>query len=190
MTNIKQEITNDLKKITDIVDLDSINAVIKQDETLKDLIITKNTLQNISKWALNGESDYEIAKNLEISKKELDYLLKICPSILVVMQHSRAFADVVVAGTLFQTAIGGKTIKKKMPIKIKDYENGSCIGEHVEIIEIEETTEPNPLLLKFLAEHKLSEQFGKEKVDNNKIHREIIDAMTPEQLETIEILGK
>ena len=48
----------------------------------------------------------------------------------------------------------------------------------------------NPYLLKYLAENKLSEQFGKVKQDNTKEHREVIDAMSDEELQMIEKLGK
>ena len=101
------------------------------------------------------------------------------------MQHSQAYADIVVAGSLYQTAIGGHTIKRKMPIKIKEYEDGRVVGEHVEIVEYDEVQKPNPDLLRYLAEHKLSENFGKVKVDNTKQHREIVEAMSEEAAELI-----
>lgn len=181
-TNTKQE----LNKITDTVNVDELNNVIKMDGTIESLTITKKTLRNIAQWALDGKSQFEIAQNLELSSLEWDYLKKICPAILMVMQHSQAYADVVVAGTIYQTAIGGQIIKKKVPMKVKDYNSyGKVIGEHYENVEIEETTQPNPYLLKFLAEHKLSEKLGDKVVDNSAEHRKIIDNMTEEELKII-----
>ncbi len=191
MARNKKELKEELKQITDTVDIDMTNQVIQMSEELGKFELTKKTLNNIAKWALDGKSQFEIAQNLELSKKEWAYLCKVCPAILFVMQHSQAYADIVIAGSLYQTAIGGHTIKKRVPIKIKEYNDyGKCIGEHIEIVEYDETQPPNPYLLKYLAENKLSEQFGKVKVDNSKEHRKVVDVMSEEELEAIEQLGK
>lgn len=185
MAKTKREIKKELQKITDTIDIDELNKTIEIDGNFHDLIITKKTLKNIAEWALDGKSQFEIAQNLELTSLEWEYLLKVCPSIMIVMQHSTAYADLVVAGTLYQTAIGGQKIKKKVPLKIREYDNGRVIGEHYEMVEIEEITQPNPNLLKYLAEHKLSEQFGDKKVDSSEEHRKIIDAMTEDELAEI-----
>lgn len=190
MARTKKELKQELKEITDTVDIDMTNQVIAMSEELGSFEITKKTLNNIAKWALDGKSQFEIAQNLELSQKEWAYLLKVCPTILYVMKHSQAFADIVVAGSLYQTAIGGHTIKRKAPIKIKDYEDGRVVGEHVEIVEYDEVQKPNPDLLRYLAEHKLSENFGKVKMDNSKEHREVVDVMSDEELKTIERLSE
>ena len=185
MARTRKELKQELKNITDTVDLDITNQVIEMSGELGTFELSKKTLNNIAKWALDGKSQFEIMQNLELSKKEWDYLIKICPVILLVMQHSQAYADIVVAGSLYQTAIGGHTIKRKTPIKIKEYEDGKVVGEHVEIVEYDEVQKPNPDLLRYLAEHKLSENFGKVKVDNTKQHREIVEAMTDETADLI-----
>lgn len=189
MARTKKDLKQELNKITDTVNIELTNQVLSMSEELQDFHLTKKTLNNIAKWALDGKSQFEIAQNLELSKKEWAYLCNVCPAILLVMQHSQAYADIVVAGTLYQTAIGGHTIHKKVPIKIKEYDNGRVIGEHVEIVEYDEVQPSNPYLLKYLAENKLSEQFGKVKTDNSKEHREVIDVMSDEELKTIEKLG-
>ena len=191
MARTKKDIKEELTKITDTVDIDMANKVIElSGEFENDFQITKRTLTNIAKWALDGKSQHEIQQNLELNDKEWKYLLRVCPSILLVMQRSTSYADLVVAGTLYQTAIGGHTIKKRMPIKIKEYNDyGKCVGEHVEMVEYEEVQAPNPYLLKYLAENKLSENFGKAKIDNSKEHREIVDIMSDEELKMIEKLG-
>ena len=48
----------------------------------------------------------------------------------------------------------------------------------------------NPYLLKYLAEHKLSEQFGKEKVDNSAEHRGVIDNMSEEEIKAFQEMSK
>ena len=188
---MKKELKKELNKITDVVDYNEMNKIINDSGQLEHFSLTKKTLTNIAEWALDGKSQFEIAHNLELTPLEWQYLIGVCPAILLVMQHSRAYADIVVAGTLFQTAIGGQKIKKKVPMKVKEYtvdEKGRSIvvGEHYEMVEIEETTPANPYLLKYLAEHKLSEQFGKETKDNSAEHRGIIDAMTEEERKAFE----
>lgn len=190
MARNKKELKQELKKITDTVNIELTNKVINLSDEIKDFQLTEKTLNNIAKWALDGKSQFEIAQNLELSKKEWAYLCNVCPSILLVMQHSQAYADIVIAGSLYQTAIGGHTIHKKAPIKIKEYDNGRVIGEHIEYAEWDEIQPSNPYLLKYLAENKLSENFGKVKTDNSKEHREVIDAMTEEELKTIESLNE
>lgn len=190
MARTRKELKEELKKITDTVDIEFTNQIIENSGELEKFELTEKTLKNIAKWALDGKSQFEIAQNLELSKKEWAYLCKVCPAILFVMQRSQAYADIVVAGTLYQTAIGGHTIHRKVPIKIKDYDNGRVMGEHIEYAEYDEVQPANPYLLKYLAENKLSENFGKTKVDNSKEHREVIDAMSDEELKIIESLSK
>lgn len=190
MARTKSDLKKELNKITDTVNIDLVNQVIQMGGELENFKLDKRVLTNIAKWALDGKSQFEIAQNLELSKKEWSYLCNVCPSILLVMQHSKAYADLVVAGTLYQTAIGGHTIHRKQPIKIKEYDDGRVIGEHIEYAEWDEVQPSNPFLLKYLAENKLSENFGKVKSDNSKEHREVVDIMTEEELNLIEKLDK
>lgn len=189
MAKSRKELQKELNKITDTIDIDFTNAILQQGNVLENFNITKKTLQNIATWSLDGKSEFEIRQNLELTKEEWAYLIKVCPTILQVMQHSKAYAEIVLIGSIYQTAIGGHKIKKKMPMKIKDYENGRCVGEHVEIIEYEETQPSNPYLLKWLAENKMGENFGKTKVDNSQEHREIVDNLDTETLNVIESMG-
>ena len=189
MARKTKEIKEELNRITDTVDIALMNQVIDLSGQIENFHLTKKTLNNIAKWALDGKSQFEIAQNLELSKKEWAYLCKVCPAIILVMQHSQAYADVVIAGTLYQTAIGGNTIHKKIPIKIKEYDNGRVVGEHIEYAEYDEVQPPNAYLLKYLAENKLSENFGKVKTDSSKEHREVVDVMSDEELATIERLS-
>ena len=183
--NIKNEIKKELKTIADTVDIDYVNNAL-DNAGIKTIDISQKTLMNIGKWCLDGKSEFEIRQNLELTIQEWNYLLKTCPAIVVVMQHSMAYAEMVIGGTLFQTAIGGKKVKKKIPLKVHEYnEYGKVCGEHYEMVEVEEETQPNPYLLKFLAENKLSEQFGNKKTDNSKEYKDIIDTMTEDEIKAI-----
>lgn len=179
--------SNIIKKYVDDSSVEIVNQMIKVQGSLGEFEVSKQTLVNVSKWALNGSSDDEIRQNLELSPKQWQTLVAICPTLLLIMGHSRALADVVIAGTLFETAVGGKKIRKQIPVRVRDYnENGKIIGEHYETYEYEEELPPNALLLKFLAENKLSEKFGKVKVDNDKEYKNIIDNMTEEERKLFE----
>ena len=79
----------------------------------------------------------------------------------------------------------GKIIKKKVPMKVRDYVEGKIVGEHYEYVEVEEETQPNPYLLKFLAENKLSEKCGGSKKDSADEHREVIENMTEDEINAI-----
>lgn len=183
--NIKNEVMHELNELSGVVDLDMVNTTLRANG-ISNLDLSKKTLMNIGKWALDGKSEFEIRQNLELTSQEWAYLLKTCPAIVVILQHSTAYADMIVGGTLLQTAIGGKIVKKKVPMKVHDYnENGKVIGEHYEMVEVEEETQPNPMLLKFLAENKLSEKFGGKVVDNSKEFRDVIENMTDEQIKII-----
>lgn len=183
------------QKIINNTDVDFVNKMIEKSE-ITDFQLSKSTLSNIASWALNGASDAEIRKNLDLNKKQWSILVTICPALLIIMENSRAMADMVIAGSLFQTAIGGKRIKKQIPVKVKDYDfdpktgKSWVIGEHTEIKEIEEELPPNPLLLKFLAENKLSEQFGNKKSEKNDRLKELVNSLSAEDKALIDAARK
>ena len=174
------------QKLIENTNVDFVNQMLNKSD-ISDFKLSKSTLANISGWALNGASDNEIRKKLDLNKHQWAVLCTVCPTLIVIMQQSRAMADLVVAGSLFQTAIGGKKIKKQVPVKFKKYdENGRAYEEDYKIIEIEEELPPNPMLLKFLAENKLSEKFGTSDKDSSKEFKNVIDAMTEEEIKALE----
>lgn len=188
MSKKKDTTTEQLIKQADI---DYINKMLSKSGDMNDFAMSPSTLSNIAGWALNGASDQEIRKNLDLNKHQWAILCTVCPTMIMIMQHSRAMADMVVAGSLFQTAIGGKRIKKQQPVRVREYdEKGLVCGEHYEVIEIEEELPPNPVLLKFLAENKLSEQFGDKKTNRNEKLRELVDSLSPEDKALIEAARK
>ena len=174
----KPQVDEDTTKLISKVDIDFVNQMIGRSEEMQDFAISKSALANISSWALNGESDKDIREHLDLTEHQFAILCTVCPTLLLIMERSRAMADLIVAGSLFQTAIGGKRIKKQQAVKVGDYVDGVKVGEHVEKVWLEEELPPRPELLKFLAENKLSEQFGERKgVDDSKI-RELADSFS------------
>lgn len=187
---MKNEILDPIKELAKNVDMNTVNKLLAQTE-LKDFEMNKSTITNIAEWALNGNSDNEIRQKLSLTKNQWAILVTICPTLLLVMKESRALADVVIAGSLFQTAIGGKKIRKQVPVKYKKYdENGKPYEEDYKIIEIEEELPPNALLLKFLAEHKLSEKLGDNPVNSESNYKKMVESLKPEELALIEAMKK
>jgi len=184
------KILDPVKELTKSVDIKTVNQLLANTE-LKSFDMNKSTLTNIAEWALNGESDTEIRKHLNLNKNQWAILVTVCPTLLLIMKETRALADVVIAGSLFQTAIGGKRVKKQVPVKFKKYdENGKAYEEDYKIIEIEEELPPNPLLLKFLAEHKLSEKLGENADKGESNYKNMVDSLTPEERALIEAMKK
>lgn len=170
------------------IDYDFINNSIKVTGNDKELCyISKKTLANIAKWALNGSSQEEIAHNLELTRKQFETLCSLCPFIISIMQTSHAYADIIVAGTLFERAVGKCKIKKRQPLKVHEYnEEGRIVGEHYEIQEWEEELPPDVTLLKFLAENRLSEKFGEEKADTDGHIKTVVGSLDATQMKEIE----
>ncbi len=172
------------------VDTKTVNEVITG--KIKNFSLSKKTLENIATWCLNGEDEEKIKANLELTNKEWIILINACPEIIEIMQDSYLVADIVVAGTLYQTAIGGRKIKKQVPLKIKDYDdNGKVIRERYEIYTLEEELPPNGFLLKFLAENKMSDNFSsKNHNDRAKDYSKYITSMTDEEKQAIMLAKK
>lgn len=172
-----------VQSIIEQIDLKSLN--IQLEGKVNNLILTEKTLENIAKWALDGKSQTEIRNNLELTEYEWEYLKMTCPTMLLLMSKTTAYADIVIAGTLVQTAIGGQEYEEETPIKVKDYENGRCIGERVEIFKIKKKTQPNSDLLKFLSIHKLSENFSDKPKSSSKEYRDIVESLSEEERQAI-----
>lgn len=179
----KTEILDPIKELSKSVDIKLVNELLSKTD-LKDFEMNKSTITNIAEWCLNGDSDTEIRKKLSLTPKQWSILVTVCPTLLIVMKDSRALADVVIAGSLFQTAIGGKVIRKTIPVKVHEYEvhggRSVVVGEHYVTMEVQEELPPNPLLLKFLAEHKMSEKLGEIRNNKGNDYKEIIDGLSAE----------
>lgn len=192
---MNEKVLDPVKELAKNVNIKTVNELLSQTE-LKDFEMNKSTIMNIAEWALNGNSDNEIRQKLSLTKNQWAILVTVCPTLLLVMKESRALADVVIAGSLFQTAVGGKTIRKQVPVKEKIYEwnektgKSWVVGEKTTIIEVEEELPPNPLLLKFLAEHKLSEKMGENPINQESNYKKMVEGLKPEELALIEAMKK
>lgn len=185
-----KEIEKIVKEYSQEIDMPLVNEILEM-KGITDFEMNKATLLNIGEWALNGSSNDEIRKKLDLTPSQWKLLVSICPTLVYVMKSSRALADTVIAGSLFQTAIGGKRVHKQVPVRIKEYdEKGMVCGEHYETMEVWEELPPNPQLLKFLAEHKLSDKFGDKPVESSEDYKKIIATLTPEERALIEANAK
>ena len=178
-----------IKELANSVDMKLVNDCLAQTD-LKDFEMTKQTILNISEWCLNGNSEREIAKKLSLNTHQWNVLLSVCPTLLIVMERSKQLAEVVLAGSLYQRAVGGKIVRKQQLVKVGDYENGVKIGEHIETHWVEEELPPEPSLLKYLAEKKLNEKLGENANKDTSSHREIIDNMSKEDIDKIKAMAK
>lgn len=186
----KKDVLKPVRELAENVDLPLVNELLSQTQ-LKDFEMNKSTITNIAEWCLNGDSDNEIRNKLSLNKNQWAILVTVCPTLLIIMRDSRAIADVVIAGSLFQTAIGGKKIKKQQAVRVKEYDQrGRVCGEHYEKIELEEELPPNPLLLRYLAEHKMSEKLGDIKQNSENEYKKMVESLSDEERATLEAMKK
>lgn len=189
------EILDPIKELARNVDIKTINQLLANTE-LKDFEMNKSTIMNISEWCLNGESENEIRQRLSLTKNQWAILVTVCPTLLLVMKESKALAEIVLAGSLFQTAVGGKRVRKQVPIREKIYEwdeksgKSWVVGEKTSIVEIEEELPPNPMLLRYLAEKKMNEKMGEVKINNESAYKKMVESLTPEEKAMIEAMKK
>ena len=190
MSMQKKDVLKPVRELAENVDLPLVNELLSQTQ-LKDFEMNKSTITNIAEWCLNGDSDNEIRNKLSLNKNQWAILVTVCPTLLIIMRDSRAIADVVIAGSLFQTAIGGKKIKKQQAVRVKEYDQrGRVCGEHYEKIELEEELPPNPLLLRYLAEHKMSEKLGDIKQNSENEYKKMVESLSDEERATLEAMKK
>lgn len=179
-----------MNKYGGFFDYDAINHTLslineKDKENIPNL--SKQVVRNIAEWSLNGDDKQEISKKLEMTPRQFDTLCSLCPVLVMVMQQGKELANIIITGSLFQTAIGGQVIREQQVMRIHDYDdNGKVCGEHIEKVWVEKELPPNAILLKFIAEKKLSEKFGNDKTDQDKVINDTIVNMTPEELKNFE----
>ena len=178
-----------IKELSKSVDTNLVNELLEQTD-LNNFEMTKATIENIAEWCLNGNSDTEIRQKLSLNKHQWGVLVACCPTLLVVMQQSRSLAEVLLAGSLFQRAVGGKIVKKQTVVKKKIYEDGKVVGEENEIVWLQEELPPEPSLLKFLAEKKLNEKLGENANKTTENYKNVVNNLTDEDLAKLEQMSK
>lgn len=186
---MKDKTLDPIKELAKSIDIKTVNSVLEQTD-LHDFEMTKATIENIAEWCLNGNSDNEIRKKLSLNSHQWEVLVACCPTLLVVMQQSRALAEVVLAGSLYQRAIGGKIVKRQVVAKKKIYEDGKVVGEENELIWVQEELPPEPSLLKFLAEKKLNEKLGENANKTTENYKNVVNNLTDEDLAKLEQMSK
>ena len=186
---MKDKTLDPIKELAKSVDTNLVNQLLEQTD-LNDFEMTKATIENIAEWCLNGNSDTEIRQKLSLNKHQWGVLVACCPTLLVVMQQSRSLAEVVLAGSLFQRAVGGKIVKKQTVVKKKIYEDGKVVGEENEIVWLQEELPPEPSLLKFLAEKKLNEKLGENANKTTENYKNVVNNLTDEDLAKLEQMSK
>lgn len=186
---MKDKTLDPIKELAKSVDTNLVNQLLEQTD-LNNFEMTKATIENIAEWCLNGNSDTEIRQKLSLNKHQWDVLVACCPTLLVVMQQSRSLAEVVLAGSLYQRAIGGKIVKRQVVAKKKIYEDGKVVGEENEIVWLQEELPPEPSLLKFLAEKKLNEKLGENANKTTENYKNVVNNLTDEDLAKLEQMSK
>lgn len=183
---ITKEAKKEVQKIADTVNIEEVNKLLGLEmEDNKGFVLTKQSLKNIGEWALNGKSQTEIRNSLELSPTEWAYLLKVCPQVMCIMERSTAYAEILIAGNLMELALGGRKVKKRMPMKKKIYEDGKVVGEEFEIVEWEEELPPSEKATIYIAEHKLDENFSDKPKSSSKEYREIVESLSEEERQAI-----
>lgn len=180
--SIVKQITEEYVKNTDFK---IVNEVL-EDKGMNDFEMNKTTLMNIAEWSLNGDSEKEIRTKLDLNEKQWGLLCSLCPTIIFVMKHSKSLAETLLVGTIFETAIGGKRVKKCVPKALTEYDDrGKPCGQHIVMVETWEELPPNPALLKYLAEKKLNEKLGEKPLDDSHKFKEVVERLTDEERQLI-----
>jgi hypothetical protein len=115
-----------------------------------------HTVRNIYEWAVNGKTKTEIAKYLNLSKKEWEELTLKYPETLGAFIKGKEFANTLLSMSMYEMAIGKQTIRRQVTTK-----DG--------VVWIEEEIPANVRFnaLKFLLENQVPETYGKHIVAND-----------------------
>lgn len=133
-------------------------------EEFSDSELNKQTLKNIFDWACDGKSDKEIAKFMSLTKKEFEEMKAKYPEIIGVMAKGEVYANTQLALSMYELAVGGKTMYKQVLATETIYDDyGKKVKTVQKPITIKYQLEPNFYAQKFLMEHKEPKTFGSEK---------------------------
>ena len=80
-TKEQKQVIEQAKKIASKVNIKTTNEILTKlgDEDFK---ISKRVLENIAEWCLNGDTDDEIRKKIDLSKSQWGILLAVCPTVI------------------------------------------------------------------------------------------------------------
>jgi len=127
----------------------------------KDLF--KQLIKNIYEWSINGKNHNEIAQYLTLSKKEFDDLLHKYPEMMGAMVKGKEFANTMLSMSMYEMAMGKRTVRRQVPVKEDVYEDGRKTGTITKLMWVEEEIPANVKFnaLKFLLENQVPEVYGK-----------------------------
>lgn len=127
----------------------------------KDLF--KQVIKNIYEWSINGKNHNEIAQYLSLTKKEFDDLLHQYPEMMGAMVKGKEFANTMLSMSMYEMAMGKRTIRRQVPVKEDVYEDGKKTGTNTKLVWVEEEIPANVKFnaLKFLLENQVPQVYGK-----------------------------
>lgn len=132
-------------------------------DTFEDKNLFKQLIKNIYEWSINGKNHNEIAQYLSLSKKEFDDLIHKYPEMMGAMVKGKEFANTMLSMSMYEMAMGKKTVKRQVPVKEDVYEDGKKVGTKTNVIWVEEEIPANVKFnaLKFLLENQVPQVYGK-----------------------------
>lgn len=119
----------------------------------------KQVVHNVYLWASSGKNQKEIARYLNLSKKEFDEMLRKYPETLGAFAKGKEFANTMLSMSMYEMAIGKQTVRRQI------------LNRDGEPIWLEEEIPANVRFnaLKFLLENQVPQTYGKHivKADEN-----------------------
>jgi hypothetical protein len=141
----------------------------------------KQVVHNIYLWASSGKNQSEIAKYLNLSKKEFDEMLRKYPETLGAFAKGKEFANTLLSMSMFEMAVGKGTTRRQI------------LNRDGEPVWLEEEIPPNVRFnaLKFLLESQVPQTYGKQiaKADENDYAKAFAN-MTDEEKQALMLIEK
>lgn len=126
---------------------------------IKDIL---DMVQTIEEWAIQGDSETEIARKLGISQRTLRRYKQQDLSLLSALETGKAKANSKVEYALLQRALGYK-YEEEQPHKVKEIyydDNGNkCVRELIQIIKVEKIYPPDVQAQKFWLNNRKAENW-------------------------------
>jgi hypothetical protein len=112
--------------------------------------VIKHTIENVYAWATAGKTKFQIAKYLNLSRKEFDELITKYPEVMGAFAKGKEFANTMLSMSMYELAMGKEFVERDVVTK-----DG--------IVRIKEQIPPNVRFnaLKFLLENQVAEVYGK-----------------------------
>jgi hypothetical protein len=171
-------------EIDALVGVDS-KGIVKDEEI-------KGTIRNIFNWSSEGKSEKEISQYLNMDLRDFKSLCKQYPIFLGAMSKGKAMAKMMVSASMYELAIGGKKIKKLVPVTTCEYnENGKMISKTTTYANVETELPPDFNAQKYILSRKDPKNWGDDVViEEEKIYKKQIEPLTSEDKARLVKLNK